>query len=80
AVRAEDVLVSTEALRGLSARNMYEARVEAVEGSGPDVTVRLTVSGAAVLARVSPQAVEALGLAAGRQVYLAVKSHSVRVA
>jgi molybdate transport system ATP-binding protein len=79
AVRAEDVLVSTQALRGLSARNMYEARVEGVEGAGPDVTVRLTVSGAALLARVSPQAVEALGLAAGRQVYLAVKSHSVRV-
>ena len=79
ALRAEDVLVSTEALRGLSARNMYEARIESVESAGPDVTLRLTVSGAALLARVTPQAVEALGLAAGRQVYLAVKSHSVRV-
>ena len=79
AVRAEDVLVSTEALRGLSARNMYEARIESVESAGPDVTLRLTVSGAALLARVTPQAVEALGLAAGRQVYLAVKSHSVRL-
>ena len=79
ALRAEDVLVSTEALRGLSARNMYEARIESVESAGPDVTLRLTVSGAALLARVTPQAVEALGLAAGGQVYLAVKSHSVRV-
>ena len=81
AVRAEDVLVSTEPVRGLSARNVYPARVEALERTGPDVTLRclLEGGGAGLLARVTPAAVRALGLETGRAVWLAVKSHSVRL-
>jgi molybdate transport system ATP-binding protein len=79
AVRAEDILVSTSPLRDASARNMYEARLESLQRTGPDVTLRCALAGGALLARVTPQAVEALHLVAGARVFLAIKSHSVRV-
>jgi molybdate transport system ATP-binding protein len=78
AVRAEDVLVSTEPVRGLSARNVYPARIEALDRTGVDVTVRCRIDGTTLLVRVTPAAVRALGLETGREVWLAVKSHSVR--
>jgi molybdate transport system ATP-binding protein len=81
AIRAEDVLVSSGPVKGLSARNVYEARVEALERTGVDVTLRCALSAAPSpwLARVTPAAVEALGLKGGQSVWLAVKSHSVRL-
>jgi molybdate transport system ATP-binding protein len=80
-IRAEDVLVSSAPVKGLSARNVYEARVEALERTGVDVTLRCAVPAAPSpwLARVTPAAVQALELKAGQPVWLAVKSHSVRL-
>lgn len=83
AVRAEDVLVGAEPLRGLSARNVYAARITALERAGPEVNLRCTLaeasSGSDWIVRVTPSAVAALGLRQGAPVWLAVKSHSVRV-
>ncbi len=80
AIRAEDILVSIEPIRGLSARNVYPARVETVERTGVDVTLRCsTGEGARWLARLTPAAVQALRIEAGRDVWLAVKSHSIRL-
>ncbi len=80
AFRAEDVLLATEPVRGLSARNVFEARVETVEATGIDVTVRCAVaSGPRWIVRVTPAAVAALGVVPGLPVWLAVKSHSVRL-
>ena len=79
AVRAEDVLVSLEPLRGASARNLYEGRIESLQRAGPDVTLRCALAGGALLARVTPEAALALRLAVGGPVFLAIKSHSVRV-
>lgn len=80
AVRAEDVLIAAEEPRGLSARNVYEARVTSAERSGPDVLVRCALGPGSSpwLVRVTPAAADALGLGPGRPVWLAVKSHSVR--
>ena len=80
-VRAEDVLVASEPVRGLSARNVFEARVVTLERIGPDVLVacELAGGGPAWFVRLTPAAVASLELAAGRDVWLAVKSHSVRV-
>ncbi len=82
-VRAEDVLVAVEPVRGLSARNVFAARIAAVERTGPDVTLHCALEdwdrGPRWFARVTPAAVSALGLAAGIRVWLAVKSHSVRI-
>jgi molybdate transport system ATP-binding protein len=82
-VRAEDVLVAVEPVRGLSARNVFPARITAVERTGPDVTLRCSLdereAGPTWFARVTPAAVAALGLAPGVRVWLAVKSHSIRI-
>ena len=81
AVRAEDLLVSAQPVQGLSARNLFEARLAVVQRSGADVILhcRLGREGPLWFARVTPAAVEALGLSEGCAVWLAVKSHSVRV-
>ena len=81
AVRAEDVIVSRRAPEGLSARNVYEVRLAALSRTGADVTLRcLPVAGAPEwIVRVTPAAVASLGLDVGQTVFLAVKSHSVRL-
>jgi molybdate transport system ATP-binding protein len=83
AVRAEDVLVSRVRPEGLSARNLFAARVTALTRTGADVTLRCEVGEAPGplewVVRVTPAAVAALGLSPGQAVFLAVKSHSVRL-
>ena len=81
AVRAEDVIVARRAPEGLSARNVYEVRLAALSRTGADVTLRcLPVAGAPEwIVRVTPAAVASLGLDLGQTVFLAVKSHSVRL-
>ena len=54
------------------------ARIVALERTGVDVTLRCRIDGTTLLVRVTPAAVRALGLEAGRDLWLAVKSHSVR--
>jgi molybdate transport system ATP-binding protein len=81
AVRAEDILVATAPVQGVSARNVYAARILSLERTGFDVTLRcalMEASSVVWLVRVTPGAVEALGLGAGSAVWLAIKSHSVR--
>jgi molybdopterin-binding protein len=82
AIRAEDVLVATEPVRGLSARNVYEAVVRGIERGPGDAAVRCAIRPELPewLARLTPAAVSDLGLETGSRVWLAVKSHSVRVA
>ena len=83
AVRAEDVIVARSAPEGLSARNRFEVRVVAIARVGADVTLRCApAQGEPALewiVRVTPSAAAALGLAVGQSVFLAVKSHSLRL-
>ncbi|HXY38551.1 MAG TPA: molybdenum ABC transporter ATP-binding protein [Vicinamibacteria bacterium] len=81
AVRAEDVLVASVEPVGLSARNVYAATVGSSERTGSDVTLRCALrdGGGELLARITPAAVAALGVEVGRPVWLAVKSHSIRL-
>jgi molybdate transport system ATP-binding protein len=81
AIRAEDVLVCLEPLHGLSARNVYAAEVVVAEQAASDATLRCRVEGGGRewLVRLTPAAVRELGLGPGSRVWLAVKSHSVRV-
>jgi molybdate transport system ATP-binding protein len=82
AIRAEDVLIAAEPVRGLSARNVYEAVVRGIERGPGDAAVRCVVRPEVPewLARLTPAAVADLGLGEGSRVWLAVKSHSVHVA
>jgi molybdate transport system ATP-binding protein len=81
AVRADDVLLAAEAPRALSARNVLPARVLSRRRVGPDVLVRCALDGGGLpwLVRVTPAAAADLGLEDGQAVFVAVKSHSLRV-
>jgi molybdate transport system ATP-binding protein len=79
-VLARDVLIATEAPRGISARNILSAEVVRLDAR-PDGTVlaALRLEGARVqlLSAVTRDAVEALALAQGRRVWAVVKSVAV---
>ena len=80
-IRAEDVLVATELPRHLSARNCFPVRVLAIVAADADAIMRCAgvQGGPEWLVRLTPAAVDGLGLVPGCNVWLAVKSHSVRV-
>jgi molybdate transport system ATP-binding protein len=76
-IRARDVMVATERPRGLSALNILPGEVAAIEpGEGAAVEVRIDCSGAAVLARITAQSRQALGLRPGSRVFAVVKTVS----
>jgi molybdate transport system ATP-binding protein len=77
-IRARDVAVATEAIRGLSTQNLLPARILGIgEAPSPhEAFVRLAVGLAAVLllARVTRDSVARLGLAPGQQVWAVIKA------
>jgi molybdate transport system ATP-binding protein len=80
-VSAEDVLVATHALDGVSARNVLEATIVAVERLERQVLLRADASGCEWTAKVTQGAARSLGLsedAEGRPVWLVVKTHALR--
>lgn len=76
-IRAEDVVLATEAARRESARNHLEARVKGVSGAGPLVRVALDC-GCALTALITRRSLEEMGLAPGARVWAIVKAPSVR--
>jgi molybdate transport system ATP-binding protein len=79
-LRAEDILISRERPGQLSARNVHEARLLTVYRMGPEVTLLcLLAPDRRVFVRLTPSALQALGLAPGQTVWLAIKSHSIRL-
>jgi molybdate transport system ATP-binding protein len=81
-IRAEDIVVAIEVPHGLSARNVLEARIAAVDRVGHDALLRCDPTGASGppwLVRITASAAAALGLAPGKTVWLAIKSHSIRM-
>lgn len=81
AVRSDDVLVSLERPRGISARNVLAARVEDLVPRGDEVLVRsrLDGGGPVLIAALTPGAVAELELRAGAGVTLLVKTRACRV-
>jgi molybdate transport system ATP-binding protein len=75
AIRAGDILLAVERPIGLSARNIMEGRMVSLEQRGTLVIARVDC-GALFVVHVTPGAVRALGLAAGRRVWLVLKTHS----
>ena len=76
-VRARDVAVATEVLRGLSVHNVLPAEltgVSPVPDSPHEAFLRLSVGPSALLARVTRDAVGRLGLRPGMAVWALVKS------
>jgi len=76
AVRSQDVIVSSEEPRGLSARNIFAGELCSLDAQGGGV--QLTVQAEDVWKiRVTAAAAEELGLAVGVRVWLVIKTHSL---
>ncbi len=77
---ARDIVIATEAPRGLSVRNALEGTVAALadDPQSDAVLVTVDIGGATILARVTHDAVEALSLAPGLRVWTLVKAMSTR--
>lgn len=77
-LRADHVLLAAQEPRGLSARNIWEGRIGGVEveTSGARLVTIATDAGP-LLARVTAQAVDELGLAPGVRAWAIVKAHAV---
>ena len=75
AVRAGDILLATMRPEGLSARNVIEGRIVALETRGTLVRARVDC-GVQFIVHLTPGAVRSLELAERRRVWLVLKTHS----
>ena len=79
-IRGEEIILSVVHPGPLSAQNVLEGRVTAVEEGAGHVLVGASVSGTPFAARITRRALEALDLRQGRAVYLIFKASSVLLA
>jgi len=80
-VSADDVLVATQRLDCVSARNVVQARITMVEHHDREVLLHADASGYEWTVKITRGAARALGLterAEGRPVWLAIKTHAFR--
>jgi len=77
-IRSEDIIVSCQRITATSARNLLQGTVTHVLRDGPEVHL-LIACGANLKVRVTPQAVEALGLRPQTTVYLLIKASSCHI-
>jgi molybdate transport system ATP-binding protein len=77
ALRAEDVVLATEAPRGVSAQNVLPGHVVRMREAGDQVAVTVAVDAARFAIRVTAGAAKQLGLEPGRTVHLLFKAHAV---
>jgi molybdate transport system ATP-binding protein len=75
AVRAGDILLATEPPRGLSARNVLEGTIASLEHRGTMAVARVDC-GVTLIVHITPSAERALELAAGKRVWVVLKTHS----
>jgi molybdate transport system ATP-binding protein len=76
-VRARDVIVATERPRKMSALNVLSGKVSGIGGaSGPLVDVSIDCSGEPIIARITRQSLEGLGLTLGLPAFAIVKTVS----
>jgi molybdate transport system ATP-binding protein len=76
AIRAGDILLATSHPQNLSARNVIEGRIVALETRGTLVRARVDCGGAEFIVHLTPGAARTLELAQGRRVWLVLKTHS----
>jgi len=83
ALGADEILVSTAPIAGISARNILAAEVESIEARGEDVVLRAVLGEAGARVRVVVGVTQAstreLGLREGARVFLVFKTQSCRV-
>lgn len=77
-MRANDLILSRSRPEGLSVRNAFEGRITALPEDGGTQLVTIDV-GKRIVAEVTREAVQELGLKVGEPVVCLIKTHSVRV-
>jgi molybdate transport system ATP-binding protein len=75
AIRAGDILLSTERPAGLSARNILEGKLVSLEQRGTVIVARVE-AGVTFTVHVTPSASRALELSADKPVWIVLKTHS----
>jgi molybdate transport system ATP-binding protein len=75
AIRAGDIMLATSRPEGISARNSFEGKIASLRREGAMV-VAIVAAGAEFEVHLTPGAVDNLGLAAGRTVWVVIKTHS----
>jgi molybdate transport system ATP-binding protein len=76
---ARDLIIATQPVQGLSVRNALAGTVSAIRTDESEAQlVSVDIGGASVLARVTRDAVDALGLRPGLPVFVLVKAVAVR--
>ena len=75
-IRAGDILLATEMPRGLSARNVVPGTIQRLEEMGGIVSAFVDCGGTRFEVHLTLAAREALALAAGKNIWLVVKTHS----
>jgi molybdate transport system ATP-binding protein len=78
AIRAGDIMLATRRPSGISARNILEGTIDSVEVRGATVVCRVN-AGAMFFVHVTPGALRALEIVAGKRVWLVIKTHSCRL-
>lgn len=77
-VLAQDVLLSLDTPKGLSAQNILPVTITSIRtGDGPGAAIALDAAGDALLARVTGRAVSTMGLRAGQKLFAVLKATSV---
>lgn len=80
AIRAEDVLLAVEEPKGLSAQNILQGVLSAVDASpGGAWLVTVDVLGQPIHARVTRGALDRLSLVVGGDAWIVIKAHSIHV-
>jgi molybdate transport system ATP-binding protein len=75
AIRAGDILLATQLPSGLSARNILEGKIVSLEQRGTLIVVRVQC-GVDFTVHVTRGAARALELAAGKALWVVLKTHS----
>jgi molybdate transport system ATP-binding protein len=78
AIRSEDIMLATDAPRGISAQNVLLGTVSRLEATGPNVHVFARVGGDELRAKITVRALGSLALRPGSQVFLLIKAHAVQ--
>ena len=78
AVRAGDILLATEAPRGLSARNVLEGTITSIQREGATM-ILIVQAGARFEVHLTPDACESLRLTPAGRVWLVIKTRSCRI-
>ncbi len=78
-IKAKDVLIALDQIKGISARNKFPAVIEKIELAGDVVMLCCQVNNRRLWAEITPGSFRELQLHTAQIVYLIIKSRSVRI-